>query len=56
LLRGDREGAGDLKCFVTDNTPRFSILASRFLGMDVGEATPVSVDDLYRADEVAGRG
>ena len=56
LLRGDREGAGDLKCFVTDNTPRFSILASRFLGMDVGEPTLVGVDDLYRAGEVASRG
>jgi len=56
LLRGDREEAGDLECFVTDNTPRFAILASRFLGMDVGEATCVSVDELYRAGEVASRG
>jgi glutamate racemase len=48
LLRGDRDGVGSLRCFVTDNTPRFSALAARFLGMEVGEATLVSVDDLYR--------
>src|SRR6266480_2461993 len=47
LLRGDREEAGSLRCFVTDNTPRFSALAARFLGMEVGEATWVSVDELY---------
>ena len=55
LLRGDRGEAGDLRCFVTDNTPRFSALATRFLGMEVGEATWVNVDDLYRAGEVASR-
>jgi glutamate racemase len=52
LLRGDRDDAGSLRCFVTDNTPRFSALAARFLGMDVGEATWVSVDELYRMEAV----
>jgi glutamate racemase len=56
LLRGDRGEPGDLRCFVTDNTPRFSALAARFLGMEVGEATWVSMDELYRAaGEVASR-
>jgi glutamate racemase len=54
LLRGDREEPGSLRCFVTDNTPRFSALAARFLGMEVGEATCVSVDELYR-EEVGSR-
>jgi glutamate racemase len=52
LLRGDRSGPGELRCFVTDNTPRFAALASRFLGMDVGEATWVSVDELYRMEAI----
>jgi glutamate racemase len=51
LLRGDREENGSLRCFVTDNTPRFSALAERFLGMEVGEATLVGVDELYRDGE-----
>jgi hypothetical protein len=50
LLRGDREEPGSLRCFVTDNTPRFSALAARFLGMQVGEATWVSVEELYRSE------
>lgn len=53
LLRGDRDEPGSLRCFVTDNTPRFSALAARFLGMEVGEATWVSVDELYEG--VGGR-
>ena len=47
LLRGDRDEPGSLRCFVTDNAPRFSALAARFLGMEVGKATWVSVDELY---------
>ena len=56
LLRGDREEPGSLRCFVTDNTPRFSVLAERFLGMDVGEATWVGMDELYatQSAEIAG--
>jgi glutamate racemase len=53
LLRGDREELGSLRCFVTDNTPRFSALAARFLGMDVGEATWVAMEELYRFDGAA---
>jgi glutamate racemase len=56
LLRGDRREPGTLRCFVTDNTPRFAALASRFLGMQVGEATCVNVDDLYRAGELGVTG
>jgi len=50
LLRGDREEAGSLRCFVTDNTPRFAALAAHFMGMEVGEPTFVSVEELYRLD------
>jgi glutamate racemase len=48
LLRGDRAEPGSLRCFATDNTPRFSALAERFLGVEVGEATLVGVEELYR--------
>jgi glutamate racemase len=52
LLRGDRAEPGFLRCFVTDNTPRFAALAAHFMGMEVGEATYVSVEELYRLDPV----
>jgi glutamate racemase len=50
LLRGDRGEPGTLRCFVTDNTPRFAALAARFMGVAVDEPTYVSVEDLYRLD------
>jgi glutamate racemase len=50
LLRGDRNEPGALRCFVTDNTPRFSTLASRFLGMNVSDPVLVSMEELYRAE------
>jgi len=53
LLRGDRDHPGSLRCFVTDNTPRFSVLAQRFLGMETGEPTLVGVDELHRAGDAA---
>jgi len=37
----------DLRCFVTDNAPRFRTLATRFLGVEVAEPELVSPDDLY---------
>lgn len=46
LAREDGAGVGSLRCFVTDNTPRFSSLASRFLGLKVEAPTWVSIDDL----------
>lgn len=57
LLRGDRAGPGEFKCFVTDNTPRFAAIASRFLGEKISEPTLVEVDELYRMDHepLAGR-
>lgn len=48
LLRGDRDGPGEMKCFVTDNTPRFAALASRFLGYQIDEPTWVPPEALYR--------
>lgn len=38
---------GTLRCFVTDDAPKFGKLASRFLGFDIAEPTWVSPDDLY---------
>jgi glutamate racemase len=40
---------GKLRCFVTDDSPRFGKLASRFLGFDVPAPTWVSTDELYDA-------
>ena len=52
LLCGMRHGdrSGNLSCFVTDNSPRFAMLASRFLGETIEEPTRVTAEDLYRAD------
>ncbi|MGH7178210.1 MAG: glutamate racemase [Tepidisphaeraceae bacterium] len=38
--------AGTLKCFVTDDSPRFAALASRFLGARVDPPAWISVDEL----------
>jgi glutamate racemase len=42
---------GSLKCFVTDDTPRFAKLASRFLGVEISEPTWVAPDELYTEDD-----
>ena len=57
LLRGDTTRAGQMHCFVTDESPRFSALASRFLGFDIGEPAWVPPEDLYQAtdDELTER-
>jgi glutamate racemase len=49
LLRGGDE-PGDLTCFVTDEPPRFRMLARRFLGDDPGPPTLVSTDALHALD------
>jgi glutamate racemase len=41
---------GTLRCFVTDDSPRFARLASHFLGFEVGTPTWVSPDELYGID------
>jgi glutamate racemase len=47
LLSGAGSG-GSLRCFVTDDSPRFSQLASRFLGQQmVAKPVVVSPDDLH---------
>ncbi len=48
LLRGDRDEMGTLKCFATDNTPRFAALAAHFLGQEIDTPTWVTVDELHR--------
>lgn len=40
-------GGGTLRCFVTDDPPRFAKLASRLLGFEVATPTWVCPDDLY---------
>jgi glutamate racemase len=39
-----------LQCFVTDETPRFAALASRFLGFPLHSCTQVSTDALHERD------
>jgi glutamate racemase len=52
LLRPAKEDAqpGRLHCFVTDESPRFAVQASRFLGMTVPAPTWVSPEELYQFD------
>jgi glutamate racemase len=53
LLKGDGEDAGppaahgSLRCYVTDDAPRFAALASRFLGGPIDPPTWAPPDDLY---------
>lgn len=53
LLRTDARDRGGLRCFVTDESPRFQKLASRFLGLEVGEPTWVAPEELYEPGSVA---
>ena len=46
LIRGER-GAGELRCFVSDNTPRFKRLAKQFLGIEIEPPTLVTPEELY---------
>jgi glutamate racemase len=43
----DAKNRAALRCFVTDDPPRFARLASRFLGFEVATPTWVSPDELY---------
>ena len=43
----DANARGALRCFVTDDPPRFARLASRFMGFEVPTPTWVSPDELY---------
>jgi glutamate racemase len=51
LLRAGASGVGaqtgSLRCFVTDDPPRFERLASRFLGFEIDSPTWVSTDQLH---------
>ncbi len=46
LERGPRADAAALRCFVTDDAPRFGRLASRFLGLPIEPPVWVSPDEL----------
>jgi glutamate racemase len=52
LLRGGAtDGGGELRCFVTDDSPRFRTTARRFLGADVEPPTLVTPAELHALDE-----
>ncbi len=46
LLRGGAIDGGSLRCFVTDDSPKFQGLASRFLGVEVETPTWVTPEEL----------
>lgn len=50
LLHAGGAGDGSLRCFVTDNSPRFGALASQFLGLEIGRPEHVCTDDLHALD------
>jgi hypothetical protein len=53
-LTRDGGGAGGLRCFVTDNSPRFAALAERFLGLMIEPPAWVSTDELHALASAAG--
>lgn len=55
LYGGDR--CGRMRCFVTDDSPRFAAMASRFLGFQIAPPAWVPPEELYRieADALAAR-
>ena len=52
MLRGDSEDVGALHCFVTDDSPRFATLASRFLGFNIPSPVWVPPEELYRSEQM----
>jgi glutamate racemase len=55
-LERDFQGElGSLRCFVTDDSPRFATLAARFLGLQVDDPTWVCLDDLHAATDAAAQ-
>jgi glutamate racemase len=50
LLRGGTTEIGSLRCFVTDDSPRFGVLAAQFLRTSVEPPVWVPPADLYGAD------
>ncbi|WP_428937708.1 glutamate racemase [Fontivita pretiosa] len=57
LLRpgGGGEPRGSLRCFVTDDSPRFAALARHFLGFSVAAPTWVPPEELYAASPALER-
>jgi glutamate racemase len=55
LLRGGPGGgAGTIRCFVTDESPRFRQVARRFFGGEVEAPTVVTTAELHAFDEESG--
>jgi glutamate racemase len=50
LLRSATGGSGSLKCFVTDDSPRFRPLAERFLGFAIDNPVWVCPEELHRIE------
>lgn len=56
-LGEDLAKTGSMRCFVTDDSPRFMTLASRFMGEEIDPPTRVSVEELYELGrEAVGSG
>jgi len=53
LLRADSAYQGQLRCFVTDDSPRFAKLAAKFLGVKINPPTWVAPETLYAAEPPA---
>jgi glutamate racemase len=49
VIGGGAKGvpSGSLRCYVTDDPPRFERLATRFLGFEIDSPTWVSTDQLH---------
>jgi glutamate racemase len=52
----NQSGQGEFRCLVTDNTPKFAMLAERFLGMRLDPPVWVSAEDLMRLTETPAIG
>lgn len=52
LLREGEAPAEPVRCFVTDDSPKFSKLSARFLGMKIEPPTLVSLDELAARSEM----
>ncbi|CAN5564577.1 glutamate racemase [soil metagenome] len=53
LIRGEEDGSGEMKIFVTADPARFAKLATRFLGVDIDRPFWVPADELYEINGTA---
>ncbi len=50
LLRPSTTAEPSLRCFVTDDSPRFAVIAKRFLGAAIAQPTWISPEELTRIE------